>query len=60
MDDLEFLFGDEPPLELDDSLDHLGNEPDIPHIPNDGSGNLHEPMTSTNSRHLREKLAPGI
>ncbi|KAJ7159879.1 hypothetical protein C8R43DRAFT_1124238 [Mycena crocata] len=59
MDDVEFFFGDEPPLEPDDSDNHLGNEADIPSIPDDGSDHLHEPLHRTNSRHLREKLAPG-
>jgi hypothetical protein len=58
-EDLEFLFSDEPPLELDDSLNHLGNEPDIPYIPSDGSGNLNELIIHTNSPHLHEKLATG-
>ncbi|KAJ7135358.1 hypothetical protein C8R43DRAFT_1132580 [Mycena crocata] len=57
-DNYECLYVDEPPLEPDDSNNHLGNEADIPTIP-DGSGDLNEPITRTNSRHLRDKLAPG-
>ena len=56
---LEFLFVDEAPLEPDDSEDHLGNEPDVPRVPNDGANTVYEPIHRTHSRHLREKLGPG-
>ncbi|KAJ7722007.1 hypothetical protein B0H16DRAFT_1790019 [Mycena metata] len=56
MDDLEFLFADEPPLEPDDSENHLGNEPDLPDIPG-GADTIREPIHRTNSRHLRDKLS---
>ncbi|KAJ6586278.1 hypothetical protein DFH09DRAFT_910806 [Mycena vulgaris] len=58
MDDLEFLFADEDHIEPDDSEDHLGNEADLPTVP-DGPHNIHEPIHRTNSRHLRDKILPG-
>jgi hypothetical protein len=57
MDDLEFLFVDEPPLEPDDSENHLGNEPDLPDVPG-GDATIREPIHRTNSRYLRNKLGP--
>ncbi|KAJ7718801.1 hypothetical protein B0H16DRAFT_1796874 [Mycena metata] len=56
MDDLEFLFADEPPLEPDDSENHLGNEPDLPDIPG-GADTIREPIHRRNSRYLRDKLS---
>ncbi|KAK7031818.1 hypothetical protein R3P38DRAFT_3507985 [Favolaschia claudopus] len=58
-DNLEFLFVDEPPLEPDDTESHLGNEPDFPALSNEATGPINEPMSRTNSRHLRAKLQPG-
>ncbi|KAJ7168074.1 hypothetical protein C8R43DRAFT_1121280 [Mycena crocata] len=57
-EDHEFLFVDEPYIEPDDSQNHLGNEEDIPLIPDDDA-ELQEPIHRSNSRHLRDKIAPG-
>ncbi|KAJ6625547.1 hypothetical protein B0H10DRAFT_2430336 [Mycena sp. CBHHK59/15] len=56
-EDFEFLFVDEPHIEPDDSQNHLGNEEDSPLIPDDDA-DLQEPIHRSNSRYLRDKIAP--
>ncbi|KAJ6574024.1 hypothetical protein B0H10DRAFT_2347077 [Mycena sp. CBHHK59/15] len=57
-EDFEFLFVDEPHIEPDDSQNHLGNEEDSPLIPDDDA-DLQELIHRSNSRYLRDKIAPG-
>ncbi|KAK7007149.1 hypothetical protein R3P38DRAFT_2793024 [Favolaschia claudopus] len=58
-DDLEFLYIEEPPLERDDTYDHLGNEADYPDLPEDDPLTIPEPIYSRHTQNLRNNLQPG-
>ncbi|KAK6971606.1 hypothetical protein R3P38DRAFT_3336690 [Favolaschia claudopus] len=58
-DDLEFLYVEEPPLERDDTYDHLGNEADYPDLPEDDALTVPEPIYSRHTQNLRNNLQPG-